>query len=215
MAISFVSAGTFGITPGIPAGTAANDILVLVTMGDVTGQLAGWTVKTNVTHLHVQWKRATGSDTTNAIGWPARIYAFRGCTTSGDPFNVAGSTGAGSFVNATAAAITPNVDNAMVLFVLGAMNVDSGTGAALTIGNPSAGPALSAGGSSTVTNGGGTDVEGCGLWYGLKTPAGTTATETTNLTVSTGDTSRDVVAQLLALAPVSVASARPQVMCIT
>lgn len=110
---TFVAVGThpahgsdLALTPGLPAGDALNDILVLhwLNKGAAAGATlslpAGWTSwvrnvdgNNNVTELF--WKRAGAAETDptftsdlNASGQSMRISAWRGCVTAGDPSDV-------------------------------------------------------------------------------------------------------------------------------
>ena len=93
-----------------PAGTAANDILVLLVLTKDTVDIntpAGFTEggARNQTSLRAEWfwKRATGSESgaltvTKASGTTllyGRMYRFTGATTSGTPYEAAAMTGAG------------------------------------------------------------------------------------------------------------------------
>jgi hypothetical protein len=118
------------LTVPLPSGIAENDILVtfLHTQATATITMAGWTEAGDSgldggsgTRITVFWKRAGSSESDPATSdsgfsnW-GRMIAIRGCTTSGDPFNVTenGSTGASGTafsINGT----TTTVDNCLVL----------------------------------------------------------------------------------------------------
>lgn len=122
------------ITPALPAGILANHILVLVIQAadNVVCTLpAAYTKKleTNsgtIGRQTIAWARATGADSAplvthsgvgnNAIG--ARIYAYSGCITSGDPFSAtsANAVAQGTGTTLTATTITP-ANGEMVLFI--------------------------------------------------------------------------------------------------
>ena len=108
-AITFVAAGTFAsagsggvslsISPGIPAGIANNDILVLMVAWGIagsnyTGTPTGYTALTAGNYMRFFWKRTTGTESAPTItmsgnaALAARIFAYRGCTTSGSPVDV-------------------------------------------------------------------------------------------------------------------------------
>ena len=110
MAISYVAAGTVAtangasMTPGVPAGYAANDIFLLFGVDENGGTLAstGWTqlhtVNNNQGSMNTQgtllWKRSSGSESAPTVtglvgGGISRIIAFRGCETSGSPAAIA------------------------------------------------------------------------------------------------------------------------------
>src|SRR3954466_13829799 len=127
MAITLVAAGTAAhaasgnVTPGLPAGFAADDIhICVVNAADnvVPTMPAGWTSKQGINNGLIErqtifWRRAVGGDTapvvTHAAGdsVTAQIFGFRGCVTAGDPIEAinGGSTGTGK--TATATTITP------------------------------------------------------------------------------------------------------------
>jgi hypothetical protein len=106
------------ITPGIPVGTDADDVLILLHEMDpvlnaaVLGAITGYADVLNSpqsqttglpTRLTVRWHRATGPES-GTITCPAvtnhqvgRIIGVRGCVTSGNPWNqTAGSIAASS-----------------------------------------------------------------------------------------------------------------------
>jgi len=96
------------ITPGIPAGTVADDVLILLHEMDpvlsaaALGAVTGYAEVTGSpssqtgglpTRLTVRWHRATGAES-GTVSCPAvtnhhiaRIVGVRGCVTSGDPWN--------------------------------------------------------------------------------------------------------------------------------
>ena len=90
------------ITPGLPTGTVADDIMVmLIETSDATITVADWTEKattlasdgTTPTYIHIFWKRcvdpATDNRTTSDSGdhQVGQIISFSGCQLTGDPFN--------------------------------------------------------------------------------------------------------------------------------
>lgn len=101
-----VAAGTTGITPGLPAGIATDDILLLYTESQagqptsLTSQAGGtWTkfVAQDVgsgaagTSLGIFWSRYNGTQTAPSVGDSGDhtfgyIEAYRGCVATGDPF---------------------------------------------------------------------------------------------------------------------------------
>lgn len=138
----FVAAGTEGsaasgnITPGIPAGIQADDILIMVYHGSdqvaVTVD-AAWTqiVQGNgggtTSRLGVWWHRYDGVTApsaliTHASGQTpiAGIAAFRGYKRTGSPVNVAGSITGGTDASIEHGTITPTVDLCMLLVINGA-----------------------------------------------------------------------------------------------
>lgn len=97
------SSGTANPSPTYPAGIAANDILVLWVMANspgTVGAVSGFTAETQVDNgtnnvgARFFWKRATGSEsgsqsvtvTGGAGNNAAIIAAYRGCVTSGTPY---------------------------------------------------------------------------------------------------------------------------------
>lgn len=110
--------GTTAVTPGLPAGFAADDIHLLVceTLSGETVTVANYTAVADspqslggVTRLSVFWRRAVGGDTdpttagsSNHIA--AQIYGFRGCIASGDPWDV---TSGGTDAVADTALVVP------------------------------------------------------------------------------------------------------------
>lgn len=139
--MAYVASGTLAqdsgaggnVTPGLPAGIQANDILVLVISAAdnvVVTLPAAYTKKLETNsgatgRQTIAWARATGSDSAplvthggagNAIG--ARIHAYRGCVTSGDPFSAtsANAVAQGTGVTLTATTITP-ANNEFTLFI--------------------------------------------------------------------------------------------------
>lgn len=111
-----LASGTGALTPGDPT-HLANDILILAvvnthtattdaTLSDAQDYTAIGTAAVNSgsfgglrAHVTLFWKRATGSSDNaptvadNGEQSVARIYAFRGCTTSGNPWDVISTTG--------------------------------------------------------------------------------------------------------------------------
>ena len=110
---TFVAAGTLGavtsgnVSPGMPSGWAADDIHILSVMTNQSNTfpvISGWTefAGTAVDSANQSsawyWRRAVGGDTSPAFtiaggtalssanGLFARIYGFRGCKSTGDPF---------------------------------------------------------------------------------------------------------------------------------
>jgi hypothetical protein len=148
------SAGTG--SPGIPAGTVLNDILLLfveseneavtlssaqgfVSVGTPTG--TGVAGAADASRITVFWKRATGSDVAPTVAdagdhIAARILGFRGCKTSGNPWNGTPTWTVDSVSDTVLAANGPTttVDNCLV--VIGAANViDTNTAQSLTYTN--------------------------------------------------------------------------------
>ena len=117
--IGTLSSGTSSATPSIPAGTVANDVMILVCTawnGDFTalsplemtdadsGDWARITTDSTVVGMRgeVWWKRAVGSDTAPTISMPAgepggalyaRMISYSGCVQFGTPYEQATTTG--------------------------------------------------------------------------------------------------------------------------
>lgn len=148
---SFAS-GAAAITPGVPTGLVANDILLCFVQSSnevisaPTNSGAGtWAEVTNSPNgvgtaatagsvrLGVFWMRYTGAslgtvtvaDTGNhTIAW---IEDYRGCVTSGNPWNVtSGQTQTGTTTTATFPSLTTTVGNCLIVFVV-ANAVDTAT----------------------------------------------------------------------------------------
>lgn len=150
MAIARTAVGTEAhassgnISPGIPAGTAANDILVCVVCngagGDVLSFNSGdgsWTKKIELANgtqhrLTVAWRRAAGGDAAPVISGAtqdiqARIVGYSGCVAAGDPFEASNSQNNSASTTVTAPTITPLTNGAMILFA--GCQSDTGAGA--------------------------------------------------------------------------------------
>jgi hypothetical protein len=124
------------ITPGIPTGTDANDILILLhemdpvlnaaALGAVTGysevlnspssQTAGLP-----TRLTVRWHRATGPES-GTVSCPAvtnhhiaRIIGVRGCVTSGNPWNQTAASVAASSASVSIDGLTTTAIDCLIL----------------------------------------------------------------------------------------------------
>jgi hypothetical protein len=122
-AVGLAASGLGAVTPGIPTGTDANDVLILLMESDpvldpaAIGAVTGYAEVLNSpssqtgglpTRLTVRWHRATGAES-GTVSVPdagnhvvARIIGFRGCVTSGDPWNQT----AASLNNTTATAVS-------------------------------------------------------------------------------------------------------------
>jgi len=132
--ITFVGAGSAAtatsgnVTPGLPAGTAMNDILICVveSRDNVVTSMTNWTLLNGADsgtghHASLFWRRATGVDPTivthtAGAGIGAQIMAFRGVSTT-TAFDVANSfTVSPADNNTEAAAITTGSANTMLVF---------------------------------------------------------------------------------------------------
>ncbi len=147
------------LTPGLPTGWAADDIHILVMhRSDNTAATAptGWTrlspsgvseSNTIVQRVEVFWRRAVAGDTAPVITFGsgtivriARIYGFRGCPTSGSPFNGSVRTNNAASATITGGTVTTTTADTLGLF-FGAYEDDPTTatpsadwGAALSTG---------------------------------------------------------------------------------
>jgi hypothetical protein len=102
-AVGTVASGTAGVTPGLPAGTQADDILILLLENQdatVVGAVTGYADVQNsfansgtITRLSLRWKRAVAGEAAPSVPDPgdhvvARIIGVRGCPPGGSPVNV-------------------------------------------------------------------------------------------------------------------------------
>lgn len=186
--ITFVNAGTVAtansgnVTPGLPAGTAVNDILIAIieSRDNVAHGMTGWTsINTGTSgsdhRASLFWRRATGTDPTTVThtggsGIGARIIGFRGVVATGSPFDTTNSfTVSGSDSTIEAAAINTVTANTMLVFTAHAQNDFN------SIGTP-AGSAPWAQAFFTEYNatGGGNDLA-IGAYYGLRAGTGAQA----------------------------------------
>lgn len=210
---TFVGAGSqgVGVTTTIniqwPAGVQINDIglLVVETSGNATGtpSIQGWTVvpgfpvtdvaTTSGSKLFVFWQRTPTDAPANVplstTGFTdhflARIFAFRGCVTTGNPWDVVTSgnkTSASS--TATVPAVTTTVADTLIFGVASRPTDVSDTG---FFGNPTNGflnSLTDRGEAGTSTNNGG----GFVAFTGIKATAGSTGTTTISMTATVTNT---------------------------
>jgi len=139
VAAGAIASGTGAITPALPSGIAANDILLLFletanqaisianqnggTWAAVAGspQGTGTAGGSSATELTVFWSRYNGTQgapTTSDSGnhQQGRILAFRGCATSGNPWDVtAGGTDSGVTTSGSIPGATTTVGNCRVV----------------------------------------------------------------------------------------------------
>ncbi len=212
MAIAFRAAGTASTntgggaaTPGIPAGTATNDILVAIVVSTRLATLttpSGWTKKLETTNSteHIQtifWKRAGSSESAPSITGQqfdiqAQIVGFSGCTTTGDPFSAALATPNASSTTVTASAITPGSANEMILFAIAWSTTGAGT--STFSGYSGTNPTFSEAFDSQF-GGGVVHNLSIALAYGLKTD--TTATGSRTATASAADLNTGALLSLI------------------
>lgn len=129
-------AGASG-TCTLPTGWAQNDILVIQLLQGSTDTLtppAGWSVLTTATESTNQgmnkllWKRATASESSVAVTpvyW-AVMHAFRGCPTTGNPWDVFASSSQVTTTAVSFPSVTTTVDNTLIFL----STVGSGSGTA-------------------------------------------------------------------------------------
>lgn len=182
------SASDSTLTPGLPSGYQAGDILVIVYNGFAIGSHttpSGYTEVTSSPHTDtfgsyegVCWKRATASESAPSIGGvQARIHAISGCIATGSPIDAVAVTDqtSGSTNSVSATGITTTLADDMVFVYVCAGNssrtVSGWTNANLASFAERTDDGASTGYSMAVATGG-------------KTTAG--ATGTTTATVSTG-----------------------------
>lgn len=136
------ASGTGSISPGLPAGWAQNDIFVMLTESGPSEPVtapAGWTdmnvpTGNGASQLGVFWRRATASESAPTVAdsgnhTHAIIMAFRGCITTGSPWDVSqsstnnlnGGTSAGAD---RITGITTSVNNCLIV---GAVTANSGS----------------------------------------------------------------------------------------
>lgn len=139
MAITYVGAGnivaatsTTDPTVPLPTGMAANDIILIhVYVRDVTDTttITGYTEiaqtdTANASHRWF-WKRHSGSESNPVANRSAsedcyaRAYAFRGCITTGSPFDVVGTPAEFSSNPMSVSGITTTVADTMVVLMDG------------------------------------------------------------------------------------------------
>jgi hypothetical protein len=197
---TFVAAGTASavtsgnMSPGIPSGIANNDILILVANGTLTAAPSGWTTITPQNNsLRMFWKRTTGTGETapslamaaSTYAATSRIYAFRGCATSGSPIDVQSTAVTSYPINntMTVPAVTTTLPNDLVLLLYTATAIDPAT---VSLGTPSAsGPVTSAAGTAYTAAGydGVSDLYASltAVFYGTKTGTGSTGAALPNV----------------------------------
>ena len=200
MAITFVAAGAWtqsasaNITPPMPAGIATNDILILVINGGYnSGSIpAQWTLLQTFTGENtdaVYWLRYTGSQTAQAIPWVAgnlsgRVFAFRGCVTSGTPSSTnAILDNVTSVTQLLTTAITVAVGSAVVFCACiatgttGSAGYSTWSSTLLTLAEISDNSSLITGSTTSI-----------GVAWGVTASAGSTGTTKVNIATSPGDT---------------------------
>lgn len=141
---TFVAKGTFAsgigdVTPGLPAGIAANDLLLLAVESAKQAAAApsGWTEcpsspqensggsagGSNAVRITAFYRIATGSDTDPTVAdtgdhTTALIVAYRGVNTS-SPFNTSAGAGYAASTTITAPGVTTTVADCMIVHLIG------------------------------------------------------------------------------------------------
>jgi hypothetical protein len=193
------------ITPGIPAGTVADDVLILLHEMDpvlnaaALGAVTGYSEVLNSpssqtgglpTRLTVRWHRATGSES-GTVSCPAvtnhhiaRIIGVRGVTTTGDPWNqTAASLESVSDTSVSIDGLTTTVADCLILaaFTTGAdsstSQISAGTWANASLAAPAVAEQV---GNWTLSGTGG----GIGAATGGKAAAGVVSPTTVTLTTA-------------------------------
>jgi len=152
-ALFAANSGT-SITPVIPASTAANDVMLMAVMCNGSSTfttpaewtLLGTSIESNANQsTEWYWKRHDGTESnptsttsatlSNTLGGYGRIYVFRGCVTTGDPFEDVTMAGTPtSSTTPTSAAIDTTAADRLAVVLL--MVDDANTWSS---GNPPAG----------------------------------------------------------------------------
>lgn len=143
------------------------------------------------TKLQVWWKRAaSASETSVSVPDPgdhviARIYTFRNCIATGNPWDVT-TTGNKTTASTTATvpAVTTTVADTLIAMIVGRPDDSSSTTHfGVPVNSSLTGLGEAAEGGAVAGNGGGFVVS-----YGVKATAGDTGTSTLSKSVSTTDT---------------------------
>lgn len=204
--------GTGGNTAGVtvPAGIQANDILqvLVISRDNQTHSLpAGWTQKFQAsngasTQISLWWKRTTGSETAPVVTHSgtgaivARMSAFRGVITSGDPYDAISSSVSATGTAVSTAAITTTTDKALLCHFFGAGT--GNTANALSAASGCTTALYTA--SSSAANAGGRAQLGAYYQSGGVSPAGSSGSAGATMSVAP-TTSTGYAAILVALIP--------------
>lgn len=200
------------LTLNVPAGTAANDVLIasvaVTPSGTTVTPPIGWTAtldtpngSATTSRLVTFYRVATGAEPASYTfdldgslnaGAAGEMIGFSGVDTA-SPINTQGGTATASGLTHTANAVTTTVANAMVVGAFefasapsaGNFNPTGGQGMTKALAQPSVSPASNAG-------------VGLVMSYGLQAAAGTTSSKSA---VASGVTADRGAAQLLALRP--------------
>ena len=221
MAVALVTTGTEGaaasgdVTVGAPASPSTNDVWICAvhSTDNVAHTFTDWTelFQANgggsLSRLSVWYHRYAGSTPNLTVGHTAGdtiiagIASWSGVKTSGSPANVVGSGGGGTDMSIEHTAITPGVDNCMILAIFG---IDDNRRVTEHSGyTPALEDTADAGADAYVTNLG-TD-GAVGIHYLLQGTAADTGTITTTIDGAAG--TRNWASVLIALEPAAVAAA--------
>lgn len=182
-------------SPSIPVGTTDNDIMVLfvTTANEAISVPDGWNNTTNnvlflgtagtagAVRLQVMWRRFVAGDTAPTIAdvgdfHYAVIASYRGCITTGDPFNVGdGDTGSGTSV--LLFGLTSTVDQCTWVHVV-AGDDDSASARVSGQANASLSGITERFDAGTTTGLGG----GLAIWDGTQATAGAIGNSTATIT---------------------------------
>lgn len=200
VALGAVATGTTTMTPALPAGIAANDIILIVaeTVGGQSINLpTSWAhitsgasnvspvVQSTNTQLTVFWRRYDGAFTAPLLSGPVdhcigRTIAIRGCPTTGNPWNVvAVATEALSDTSVTWPGATTTAPDTLVLEIL-ALSADIGSGQIAAMTNAAYTSITEQMDDGTLTGNGGVII----CYSGIKTTAGATGSSTATVTTA-------------------------------
>lgn len=203
--VGTAQSGTGGVTPGLPSGHVANDILLLFvrTANEPISAPTGYTQKGSTqgtgtaagsaaTSLQLFWKRDSGSESAPSVAdsgnsTTAQIIAIAGCPTSGDPFDaIDGDVLASASTSVTIPGVTTTEDNALVLVAV-ANEADSATAQTSGWSNGTLKALIERADANTTSNNGG----GFGVASARMPTAG--ATGTTSATLATSSVQARIV----------------------
>lgn len=223
---TFVTAGTFvsgtgGVSPGVPSGTTTDDIMLmlLATDGDNVTPPSGWAHVTGSpvfangqVEITLLWKRAGGSETAPSVADPgtevlARTFSFRGCISSGNPWDVVGTATQSDLSNSISipGVTTTVADTLLCMFQAVSCSVgDSPTMTVTGWANGSLTSVTERGDNYADPDGSGA-FEQIALCTGVKSTTGATGTTTATLSANTTARGYIVVALKSGSAPTNAA----------
>lgn len=144
-AVAIVTAGAEGsaasgnVTPGAPASTATNDILICVVHStdrvshsmnaSYWTQIAQFNGGSTTSRLSIWWGRIAAGETRDYLvshsggdSIISGVVAYRNCVTTGSPVHLAGTAGSGTDASMETTGQTTTVNNCMLVMVHGAGN---------------------------------------------------------------------------------------------